>query len=339
MGRVRWYVLSNFFRTFLTLFIPLFFIISLVYVVKIAALTHKIEIDFSELLQMFSYFVPMILFYTLPISFIAAVSSMFFRLSSDNELVALFSLGITSNTIVRTLAYVAILLSLILLFLSLTIMPQSKQRFNQFKSNKIKEARLNIIPNQLGQKFGNFYIYLKTKNANDLQDIVVYNRDEKGNNQIFIAHEGQIKDKNGLFSLELYDGKGYTYDHDTLKEITYDQMNIYDSVEFKAMSFSSSILYWGSAKENESVRKRLLFTIFTSLIPLLSLYFIVSFSIINSRYQNNRSFLVIASTATLFYLMATILKQEGSLALFGSFIMGSIIANIYLFKKRIGNFY
>jgi len=339
MDRVRWYIVSNFFRTFLTLFIPLFFIISLVYVVKIASLTTKIEINVAELLEMFSYFIPMILFYTLPISFIAASSSMFFRLSSDNELVALFSLGVKSGYIVRTIAYIAIILSSILLFLSLAIMPQSKHLFNQFKSNKLKEARLNIVPNQLGQKFGNFYIYLKEKNEKDLKDVVVYNADTKGNNQIFIAPKGQIKDDNGLFWLELYNGKGYTYDKETLKEIEYAKMNIYDSIDFDEMSFKNSMLYWSSAKENESIKQRLLFTIFTSLIPILSLYTIVAFSIINSRYQNNRSFLVIASTSALFYLVATIIKQEGNEVIFISAVLASIMLSIYLFKKRVGAFY
>ncbi len=337
MGRVRWYIVSNFFRTFLTLFIPLFFVISLVHVVKIAALTHKIEIDLAELLEMFSYFIPTILFYTLPISFIAAVSSMFFRLSMDNELVALFALGIQSGYIVRIIGYIALTLSVILLFLSLLVMPQSKHLFNQFKNNKLKEARLNIIPNQLGQKFGNFYIYLKSKNENDLKDIVVYNRDKEGNNQIFIATQGKIINQNGLFWLELYQGKGYTYDHDTLKEIEYAKMSIFDSVEFDKINFKNSMLYWGEA--NEGVKRQLFVMIFTSLIPILSLYIVVSFSIINPRYQNNRSFLVISLNATIFYLTATIIKREGIEVYFALAILASIAASAYLFKKRIGNFY
>ncbi len=337
MGRVRWYIVSNFLRTFLTLFIPLFFVISLVHVVKIAALTHKIEIDLVELLEMFSYFVPTILFYTLPISFIAAVSSMFFRLSIDNELMALFTLGIKSSYVVRIISVIALLLTTILLFLALFIMPQSKHLFNQFKNNKLKEARLNIVPNQLGQKFGNFYIYLKSKQKNDLRDIVIYNRDKEGNNQIFIASQGKIINQNGLFWLELYQGKGYTYDHDTLKEIEYAKMSIFDSVEFDAINFKNSMLYWGEG--NEGVRRQLFVMIFTSLIPILSLYIVVSFSIINPRYQNNRSFLVISSIASIFYLVATVIKREGIEVYFTLAIVVSIGASIYLFKKRIGNFY
>ncbi|MBN2824992.1 MAG: LptF/LptG family permease [Campylobacterales bacterium] len=323
----------------MTLFIPLFFVISLVYVVKIAALTHKIEIDLAELLQMFSYFIPMILFYTLPISFIAAVSSMFFRLSIDNELVALFSLGVKSSYIVRIISYIAVALTTILLFLSLIIMPQSKHLFNQFKNNKLKEARLNIIPNQLGQKFGNFYIYLKSKEQNSLKDIVVYNRDEEGNNQIFIASQGKIKDENGLFSLELYEGRGYTYDYETLKEIEYAKMSIFDSVEFDKINFQNSMLYWSGANENEGLKQRLLVMVFTSLIPILSLYIIVAFSIINPRYQSNRSFLVIASIATTFYLLATLIKREGIEIYFTLAVVTSVVAGIYLFRKRIGSFY
>lgn len=45
MVSIRGYLSNNFTKTFLTVFLPFFFIISLVYLVKISILTAKIQID------------------------------------------------------------------------------------------------------------------------------------------------------------------------------------------------------------------------------------------------------------------------------------------------------
>jgi len=339
MAKIRWYILSNFFKTFLTIFIPLFFVISLVYVIKIASLTTKIEISFSELIEVFGYFIPMIIFYTLPISFIASVTSLFFRLSQDNELIALFSLGIKANYVVRIIAYISILISFLLLFFSLIVMPHSKYKFLYFKEKKFSEARLNIVPNQLGQKFGNFFIYVKSKDNNKLKDVVIYNRDKKNFDQLFLSKDGEIKDKNGIFSLVLYNGTGYTYSNETLKEIQYDSMHIYDNIDMKEMSFKNSLIYWSEAKHNNGIKRRLLFSIFSSLIPILTLYIIASFSIINARYQTNHSFLVTATVSSTFYLLAVAIKQNANEAIFIMSVILSIIASIVIFKRKISSFY
>ena len=338
MAKIRWYILSNFFKTFLSLFIPLFLIISLVYVVKIATLTTEIEISFTELIEIFSYFVPIILFYTIPISFIASVTSMLFRLSSDNELVALFSLGIRSSYIIRVISYLAFIFSILLLFLSILIIPQSKNMFATFKEIKLSQARVNIVPNQLGQKFGDFYIYIKEKENKKLKDIVIFNASNQGE-QIFIAPNGEIKDDKGVFSLILNSGRGYTYNSDRLKEIDYKSMEIFDYINYRNIGFKNSLEYWSKADDEKGIRGRLLFNIFTSLMPLLTLYIIASFSIINSRYQKNRLFLMIFSISTIFYITASIIKQSANEILFISTILLSIILSFYWFKKRVVNFY
>jgi len=218
-------------------------------------------------------------------------------------------------------------------------MPHSKYKFLYFKEKKFSEARLNILPNQLGQKFGNFFIYVKSKDKSSLRDVVIYNRDKNNFDQLFLSKDGEIKDNNGLFSLVLYNGTGYTYSDDTLKEIQYDSMHIYDNIDMKEMSFKNSLIYWSEAKHNNGVKRRLLFSIFSSFLPILTLYIIASFSIINARYQTNHSFLVTASISSVFYLSAVAIKQNANEIIFISSIILAIIASIFIFKKRISSFY
>ncbi len=58
--------------------------------------------------QLFGYNLPAMLFYTLPVSFMVAVVTMLLRLSNENELTALFALGIKSNRVVRSISTIGI---------------------------------------------------------------------------------------------------------------------------------------------------------------------------------------------------------------------------------------
>ncbi len=78
--------------------------------------------------QLFGYNLPAMLFYTLPVSFMVAVVTMLLRLSNENELTALFALGIKSNRVVRSILLSASLFSILLLILSIIKMPQAKTR-------------------------------------------------------------------------------------------------------------------------------------------------------------------------------------------------------------------
>ena len=96
MVNVRGYISSNFTKSFLTIFLPFFIIISLVFLVRISALTSKIQINIEELFFLYSYSIPAIIFYTLPLSFVAALANVLINLSQGNELIALYALGLNS---------------------------------------------------------------------------------------------------------------------------------------------------------------------------------------------------------------------------------------------------
>ncbi len=162
------YISINFTKSFLTIFLPLFFIGSLVSIVQLSNITKYIEVSFFEMAQLFGYNLPAMLFYTLPVSFMVAVVTMLLRLSNENELTALFALGIKSNRVVRSILLSASLFSILLLILSIIKMPQAKQDYRLFKAKKLTQAKINISPSKLGQKFGDFFVYVKSKEGLDM---------------------------------------------------------------------------------------------------------------------------------------------------------------------------
>ncbi len=233
------YISVNFTKSFLTIFLPLFFIGSLVSIVQLSNITKYIEVSFFEMAQLFGYNLPAMLFYTLPVSFMVAVVTMLLRLSNENELTALFALGIKSNRVVRSILLSASLFSILLLILSIIKMPQAKQDYRLFKAKKLTQAKINISPSKLGQKFGDFFVYVKSKEGLDMRDVVIYTKDKRDRNRLFIAKEANIENRDSTVKLSLNMGSGYSFLDRSLQVIDYETMQIFQNIEAKPYTYES----------------------------------------------------------------------------------------------------
>ena len=340
MVNVKGYISSNFTKSFLTIFLPFFLIVSLVFIVRISALTSKIQISFGELILLYSYSIPEIVFYTIPLSFITALANVLIKLSQDNELIALYALGLKAKKVLRSLLVLGLLFSLLLATISFLAMPLTKQFYKAFKEKKRAEAKLNIVPGKLGQKFGNYYIYVKEKKNGELHDIVIYNRTDNTEEQFFSSQTGKLNNKVNVSSLLLQEGYGYTYAQTKLRQVQYKTLEVYGTTQNRGFKFQSILSYWSAGDESyEKVMHRILFYVFTSLIPLLSVYLVASFTMINPRYQPNRSFIVIFATTLSLYVIASTLEKWGNpLLLVISIILVTIFGQ-WLFKKRVSKYF
>jgi len=339
MVNVRGYISSNFTKAFLTIFLPFFLIISLVFLVKISSLTSRIQITFGELFELFTYSIPEIIFYTLPLSFVAALVNVLVKLSQDNELIALYALGLKAKKILKSLLLLGTLFSILLLSISFLAMPLSNQFYKSFKAVKKSEAKLNIVAGKLGQKFGNYYIYLEEKKDGIFHNIVIYNRTKKDEEQFFSAHEGKLSKKSHTTSLLLNNGYGYTYTKNGLQQVEYKKLEVYDTTKKRLYKFQDISIYWSKAKKNKKIIKKALFNFFISLIPLLSVYLVAAFTMINPRYQSNHSFIIIFSVTFIFYILGSILQKWGNIYLLILFILSIVLLGKYLFKQRVERYF
>lgn len=268
------------------------------------------------MMQLFSYNLPAILFYILPISFLVAIAMTFLRLSHDNELMALFSLGSNAQNLLYRFFLIGTLFSLILLMLSVVLMPQTKQQFKAFTQQKAAQAEININPSKLGQKFGDLFVYVEKKEGKRMKNIVIYKKDANLSNQLFIAKEATLENNNSLVTLTLKEGSGYTFSADSLKKIEYERMSVFKNLTLKAFTYNNVITYWQNFSHNPKKKSRIFFFLFASLIPLLGLMIIASFSIINPRYQRNYAYPVLGITTIVLYLLASFLEKNGTILLF-----------------------
>ncbi len=341
MGRVSLskYISENFTKAFLTIFLPLFFIGSLVSIVQLSSLTKFIQVDFFEMMRLYGYNLPAMLFYTIPISFLIAITTVLLRLSSENELIALFALGFRSKDIVRRLLFSAILFSILLLLLSIIKMPQAEQQYRAFKIDKLREAKLNISPSKLGQKFGDFFVYLKSKDKTYMRDIVIYTKEKGKSDRLFIAKEANIDNSNSTISLILNRGTGYTFEEKSLRMVEYEQMKIFQKIKGKSYTYRDVKEYWEKYAKNPKKKGKILFFIFISLIPIIALYIVASFSIINPRYQKSYAYPILGVTILLLYVIAMLLQKHGTPLTLGISLLGVIFTGLTLFHYRVARYF
>jgi lipopolysaccharide export system permease protein len=335
MAKSRRFILDHFTRNYLLIFLPFFLIVSLVFIVKISVLSSKIALDSFELMQLFGYFLPEIIFFTIPLSFIAALVNTFSKLSEDNELIALFSLGHTPKRVLGFILPSALLFSLILLTVSIFIYPQMKQKLSQFKREKTAQATLRIVPKRLSQSFGDFHIFVGSKDEKGYGDMVLFKNGEKGDYRLFIARRGRVENNGSSFILTLLDGIGESSTKSKMESLSYERLSLYQYPSSRFKRVKSLKEYWGKALEEKGRRGSLLYLLFISLTPLIVFAPAVSLSIFNPRYQKNRSFLSIFILALLVYIPAALLQKSGSVSLFAISILFFIFLNIYMLKYRI----
>ena len=336
MGRTRRYILWTFAKTYLLVFLPFLLVVSLVFVIQLSILSSKVNLSAGELIQLFGYMLPEIFFYTIPLSLIAALANTFTRLSDENEFIALFSLGHTPGRVLRFMLPTLVLFTALLLVLSVMLYPQMKQKLGQFKKQKIAEATLKIAPNKLSQSFGNYHVFVESKESNDTyRNMVLFNRGREGKYQLFIAREGKVSNDGKRFSLTLRNGIGETSDPEKVESLSYKELHIYQYPRNVYGTIVTSQEYWSKALHDRGRRGKLLYLIFVSLSPLLVFGIIASMTFFNPRYQRSLSIAVIFIIALAIYIPAAILQKTGSILFFAAASLLLAAASVLLIRNKI----
>ena len=181
MDKLRRYIFSHLNVLFFSIFIPLFTIASVIFMIKLATFTAIIQLNIGEMGKLYLFVLPELLFYTLPIAFVVASALTLYRLSNDNEMVVVFSLGVSPVFLIRVLALPAVLLSLILLIDFMFVTPYIKSISKNFLTHKKAEAKFNLSASEFGHNFGDWMLFINKSdsNARTYGDVVLFNKNLK----------------------------------------------------------------------------------------------------------------------------------------------------------------
>lgn len=328
MVKAKEFILSNFTKNFITLFLPFFVLISVIYLLKISKYSAKVNLELSDLAIIYSLYLPEILFSVIPITYIAALINTFAKLSSNNELISIFALSYSPLKLVKYLLPTSILLSIIFLILSLYIIPVSDQEINKFEHNKIYEAKLKIIPNTLSQNFNDKQVFVSKSNNNTLEDVVLFSNKNR-NLEILLSKNAKIINNKNYSYIDLNSGTLYKYKDNNYQIVNFNNMKLYNNTKMTSIKFLSIKKYW------QKYHKFITYAIVISLLPIYTLLAGIAFGIFNNRYEKNISSIYILISVLMVYIPSLLVKSSGSVALAISVIVVWLIFSIYIFNKKI----
>ncbi len=320
---------------FLSIFLPLFSIASVVFLIKMATYTAVIQLSLLEMGKLFFFMLPELLFYTLPISFFIAATLALFKLSNDNEIVVLFALGIRPKVILKTLLFPALFLSIVMLFNFFVLFPHAKVLSNNFISYKKSEAKFNLSASEFGHKFGEWLLYIGKDNQNETySDVILFNK--KQNEEVIIgAKKAEIINDSGILRLKLTDGEGYSYSEEKFTQIDFETMFINDTMKTDLDEYQTPMEYWFPKEPSIKTQKRLITNALFSLFPILSLFLIASIGIVHVRHQKGKVYLFLFLSIIIYDALAVALQLAISVYALPVMIIGWLIATYLIYKKMI----
>ncbi|TEY02393.1 LptF/LptG family permease [Campylobacter sp. US33a] len=335
------YLFNQFLSTKLSLFFILFTIISMVFFIQIARITSSIEISFLDLLKLYSFMIPRILIFTLPIAFFIALALSLYRLSKENESIVIFTLGMTPNLIAKFFLKIAFLISTCMLAVALIFIPIAFELQDNFVDYKKTQVNFNYKSGEFGQKFLDWMIFIE-KQENDLyKNVVMYypKKDELEKERLILATEARLERKDDAMSLKLLSGRAYIFDkNETLYLGEFKDLSINTLIKTPNLNIKSFYEYWLDLNHNDKRAKEFVIYTLISLFPFASTLFALSFGIVTYRYDKGYIYLGIFAVICLYFGALSIFYKPPILAV-GSIFLLFFISSWLCFKKIIANKY
>ena len=154
---------------------------------------HDVPLEY--ILSFMAYILPFSLTFTIPWGFLTAVLLVFGRLSAENELIALRSMGVSIYRICFSLLVIALACVGVCLWINVDVAPKAQQ--------KMKAALYNIATSnpiamfgsdQIIDEFPNKKIYVSRKEGTRLFDILMYDLSDAGAAlSVVHAREGSLQ--------------------------------------------------------------------------------------------------------------------------------------------------
>ncbi len=331
LNKLQNYILTSIGGVFIPIFFSIFFITSIFIFLRISAKTTFLRINFIDMLEFYIYSLPEVLTYILPISFFSASVIALGKLSFDLELIVVFALGASTHKIMKPVVYGGLIIALTSLVLSFIVLPQARYKIKEFLYKKESTTQLNLKPSEFGQKFGDYFLFVKERTGeNSYKNIVVFNEAQK----MFIKADGaDVQNQNNIISLVLKRGQAYIFSGADLKKIFFEKMSVNQQFEGAKLDFLGTLNYWVDMYHSR-FQWEIFLQILVAVLPIISYFLIAALGIYNPRYDKNCAVaLIIVCFVAFFYLVDLFGKSIGNLTLIVLPLIWISLSYVYYRKK------
>ncbi|MFY9143080.1 LptF/LptG family permease [Sulfuricurvum sp.] len=310
MDKLRRYLLSNLSLLFFSIFLPLFAIASVIFMIKLATYTAVIQLSLIEMGKLYLFVLPELLFFTLPIAFVIGAALTLYRLSNDNEMVVVFSLGISPMFIAKVLFKPAFLLTVLLFVDYLVVTPYIKIISSNFVDHKKAEAKFNLTASEFGHSFGDWMLFINSSDSENRKfgDVVLFNKKMK-DETLIISKKAELINNKGVLQLKLDDGESYSYEDNLFRKMVFRIAYINDVMDTDETIYRNVIDYWTNDELRARKDQRLITNSLMSLFPTISLFLVIALGIVHARHQKRWIYLWLFLSIIAFYSAAIITQQ------------------------------
>lgn len=208
MRILRNYILKDFFSTFIFSLLSLSMIMLLGNLMKISDMIIRQGVEIMDALQLFFFFIPYLLGFTLPLSFLLGVLLSMGRLVADNEIVAIQVAGISMIKILNIFLILGAVFSLFLFILNDKLIPNFHYYYRKHIKNVYMENINALIePGVFLENFQNAVLYVSDKEGNRLKNIYIYQTDSKNrSSKVIFAKKGDFITEGNVVKMKLEEG-------------------------------------------------------------------------------------------------------------------------------------
>jgi len=147
------------------------------------------------------YLLPDLLAFTIPMATLMGVLAGMSRMSTDSEIVALRTMGVSNFRILKPIIMFSVITWIVSSVLIMYIAPESNYQFQKLKTRiMLSRAMSNIKPRTFNREFPTYVLYFNDidNRTNEWKDVFLYSRRDRKRDNIILAETGRViqdKDK------------------------------------------------------------------------------------------------------------------------------------------------
>ena len=192
---------------------------------RLISLTNLIQVDIITIFYLSMFLIPNLISIIIPFVIIFGLIITFIKLHKDKEIISIYSLGLSTNSLSRSLKYFTILIILILLSFNFYISPKiyKEYKLKEFEiRNKIDFEKI-VISNFL-QINKNTFLDFKKDNQEFKEVFIKFS---ENNDNLIYAKNATIIQDNDFFIFNLIDGFKITIINDNkIEKLEFENYNL-----------------------------------------------------------------------------------------------------------------
>ncbi len=141
------------------------------------------------------YLLPDLLSFTIPMATLMGVLAGMSRMSTDSEIVALRTMGVSNFRILKPIMIFSLITWIVSSLLIMYLAPEGNYRYNQLRTRiMLSRAMSNVKPRTFNREFPTYVLYFQDidNRTNEWKDVFLYSRRDNKTDNIILAKSGKI---------------------------------------------------------------------------------------------------------------------------------------------------